>query len=845
MTSILRALALFSLLLLLPQGAAAEGRQMMLVVDGSGSMWAKSKGLEKLRIAQRGVAAGLKGAPEDWEIGLMAFGHTDQESCNAVEVLAEPKANNARAINGALKEMKFQGKAPIADALRAAAEALNFRDQPATVVLLADGLDNCGGKICEVASELEAEGADFTAHVIGIGMKTVDATRIACIAKRTGGRAVNAARPIGVQRNLKRILAADPAAEPEAEPEAEAEGEGEAEAEAEAVQAPVLNVQSSTGYSRGAPVMVGVRLDQVGTTGTPAQSPAAPALPDQATAMDCQLACESDLLCAAWSYEGAGAAGPASCRLFDFGAALDYTETAPELDAASGMKMMAVQLVRPYVPKARPVQTATATPEPAPEPAAAGGPIEIELSVEGLPEGMAGMNWSVTPLTDGASDQVLASVDGPWLVALKPGEYAVQGSIDGFFVNDTITVAPGESTGFRLFAVPIDGGAAPEEGTEEGMESAEGETTEGETTEGGAASSGDPAEVFADITYTQAEGEIPVVDFVAPEDVMALVGNASVMPGGYACAGEELCGQQHGETGLVFALPPGWATDMPIFGLSGGQVIMVFMGPMQNNGEVPTLMLNPDGWSAENGPCVGTAAGALCAWGELAPEAEGARDIIAASLSMAGMMEDKWPPAGDEGGAGAGTETGAETGTETGSEGAPEGATTLTEGSESGTEGTAEGALPEGPAMEDGTWLANVTDPDLGGCPVAGLEAGLSPAISALQGERAVAWGGALDLTKLGLDVAMPGMGWPGISLWHPQDDGSYRGETAGAEIAGQPPFVKGIVVLSLKPVSATKLEGELVLTAYSEGSGLAGMVNAGLMQCRITSAVTLEKTGG
>ena len=70
-----------------------------------------------------------------------------------------------------------------------AAEQLDYENNQATVILVSDGEESCGGDPCEMAKQLEAMGVDFTVHVVGFGVSAEQAENgLACIAKNTGGQ---------------------------------------------------------------------------------------------------------------------------------------------------------------------------------------------------------------------------------------------------------------------------------------------------------------------------------------------------------------------------------------------------------------------------------------------------------------------------------------------------------------------------------------------------------------------------------------------------------------------------------------------------------------------------------
>ncbi|MCY0153743.1 hypothetical protein OEG86_17650 [Hoeflea alexandrii] len=117
--------------------------------------------------------------------------------------------------------MRFQGRTPLSDAVRRAAEELRFTENPATVVLVTDGIETCNADPCALGKELEQSGVEFTAHVVGFGLTRQEGLELSCLARNTGGSYFDASDREGLGKALDQaIKTAAPAATPAApEPE--------------------------------------------------------------------------------------------------------------------------------------------------------------------------------------------------------------------------------------------------------------------------------------------------------------------------------------------------------------------------------------------------------------------------------------------------------------------------------------------------------------------------------------------------------------------------------------------------------------------------------------------------
>ncbi|MEW6629829.1 MAG: VWA domain-containing protein [Pseudomonadota bacterium] len=162
--------------------------KVIVILDASGSMWAQIDGKPKLEIARQSLRNVLQSVPADDQIGFMAYGHRTKGSCDDIELIVPPQAGSAGAISAAADSLKFQGKTPLTAAVKQAAEALKYTEDKATVVLITDGLESCGGDPCALGKELKAKGVDFTADVVGFGLSADEGRQIACLAENTGGK---------------------------------------------------------------------------------------------------------------------------------------------------------------------------------------------------------------------------------------------------------------------------------------------------------------------------------------------------------------------------------------------------------------------------------------------------------------------------------------------------------------------------------------------------------------------------------------------------------------------------------------------------------------------------------
>ncbi len=200
------------------QSETAAPQSVMMVVDGSGSMWGQIDGVSKIEIA-RGVIDGvLDGWNSNIQLGVMAYGHREKGACSDIETLISVGPVEKAAVMAKVNAINPKGKTPISASVRKAAEALKYTEDKATVILVSDGLETCNADPCAVATELEAAGVDFTTHVIGFDITEEEKADLSCLAENTGGRFMSAADATELTTALAETVEIVAQAEPEPEP---------------------------------------------------------------------------------------------------------------------------------------------------------------------------------------------------------------------------------------------------------------------------------------------------------------------------------------------------------------------------------------------------------------------------------------------------------------------------------------------------------------------------------------------------------------------------------------------------------------------------------------------------
>lgn len=270
--------ALPAAVLCLASSLAGAADQAMLVLDASGSMWQQIDGRSKVEIAREAVGGMLQRWDAGTALGLIAYGHRRRGDCADIEVLIEPTGFDRAGLTRTVQGLNALGMTPITDAVRRAAEVLRYTEHKATVILVSDGEETCNADPCALGKELEAQGIDFTAHVIGFDLPEGPARQqLQCLARQTGGRYLEARDADQLNDALGEIGTGTP-------PPAATAEEG-----ANWVEGAVLDPDFD------------VYLDE-----SVAPAAEAPEFRVGQTAKDCEQLCLADANCAAWHYEPAG-----------------------------------------------------------------------------------------------------------------------------------------------------------------------------------------------------------------------------------------------------------------------------------------------------------------------------------------------------------------------------------------------------------------------------------------------------------------------------------------------------------------------------------------------------------
>ncbi len=149
--------------------------RILFVLDGSQSMYGRWQSDIKMNIAQNllsNLLDSLKDV-ENIQLALRVYGHQKTyppQDCNDTRLVVPFADGNALRIKNQLRYIKPKGTTPIAFALeQSASDFPDCEECRNIIILITDGLEECGGDPCAVSENLQKKGIALKPFVIGIG----------------------------------------------------------------------------------------------------------------------------------------------------------------------------------------------------------------------------------------------------------------------------------------------------------------------------------------------------------------------------------------------------------------------------------------------------------------------------------------------------------------------------------------------------------------------------------------------------------------------------------------------------------------------------------------------------
>ena len=173
-------------------GSPGGGVPIMIVMDLSGSMSEDDgTGTVKLDGAKAALTDVARDIPMGTEVGLWTYPGSSgvtSEGCPVGEPNFALGTLDPTRISAEVAALTADGNTPTGPALQAAVDHMKAAGRTSgLMILVSDGLSNCGRPPCEVAQEVVDEGFDVTAAVAGFQVSGEGRSELECVANVTGG----------------------------------------------------------------------------------------------------------------------------------------------------------------------------------------------------------------------------------------------------------------------------------------------------------------------------------------------------------------------------------------------------------------------------------------------------------------------------------------------------------------------------------------------------------------------------------------------------------------------------------------------------------------------------------
>ena len=173
------------------------GQPVMVLLDLSGSMNEDDgAGTVKLDGAKQAISEVAREFSPAITLGLWTYpgsGDYIVDGCSVGDSNYPLGSLEPSRLSAEVDALTASGDTPTGPALRAAIDHMKAAGKASgLVVLVSDGLSNCGPPPCDVAKQVRSEGFDVTAAVVGFQISEDGRNELECIAAETGGAYVDA-----------------------------------------------------------------------------------------------------------------------------------------------------------------------------------------------------------------------------------------------------------------------------------------------------------------------------------------------------------------------------------------------------------------------------------------------------------------------------------------------------------------------------------------------------------------------------------------------------------------------------------------------------------------------------
>lgn len=173
-----------------PQAQKTTNR-ILFIFDSSNSMQARWESGTRMDVAKRFLVELIDSIARlndpEIEVALRLYGHSrgfPPQDCNDTRLMVPFAPDNYQKIKRIIQSLRPMGTTPIAISLEKAAEDFPpCKSCRNLIVLITDGIEECGGDPCAVSERLQTAGIAIRPFVIGIGLDELQRRAMECVGR--------------------------------------------------------------------------------------------------------------------------------------------------------------------------------------------------------------------------------------------------------------------------------------------------------------------------------------------------------------------------------------------------------------------------------------------------------------------------------------------------------------------------------------------------------------------------------------------------------------------------------------------------------------------------------------
>ena len=184
-------------------------RNILVLMDASGSMNSKLGGKTKMELAKASIAGFVKQIPKEANVSLIAYGHVGSsadsdkaKSCSAVESLYPLSSYQAENFTKSLNSFQASGWTPLAGAINEAQKILQAypsEDYENLIYMVSDGVETCDGDPVAAAKQLQSQNIKAKVNIIGFDVDNEGQKQLKQVADSGGGEYVTVDDPADLE----------------------------------------------------------------------------------------------------------------------------------------------------------------------------------------------------------------------------------------------------------------------------------------------------------------------------------------------------------------------------------------------------------------------------------------------------------------------------------------------------------------------------------------------------------------------------------------------------------------------------------------------------------------------